>query len=259
VSAGKVEVLHASCKDYFIHAGCKRHITPQLGRGCRNRACQVRSWSFEEAGLDLDTGRWKIGPFAHTCASVVGVSVDPSVVGRDWSPVSSNKARGCCCRTPGDHRAPLQPRRAARRYLLRARGTAVTDSSASREPTPGGPGSGSGLRPGRKRFLCQLPLWFYMYIASASYASYRSGSEIFRSGLDSSPSSQASPVVLYTETHCTSPRLYCRVKEAAPVCHQFSRLLGRCGNYCQYLSASIYLLITPTWYCFAYLSRISGL
>jgi hypothetical protein len=25
-----------------------------------------------------------------------------------------------------------------------------------REPTPGGPGS--GLRPGRKRFLCQLPL-----------------------------------------------------------------------------------------------------
>jgi hypothetical protein len=27
---------------------------------------------------------------------------------------------------------------------------------AQREPTPGGPGS--GLRPGRKRFLCQLPL-----------------------------------------------------------------------------------------------------
>jgi hypothetical protein len=26
---GKVEVLHASCQDYFIHAGCKRHITPQ--------------------------------------------------------------------------------------------------------------------------------------------------------------------------------------------------------------------------------------
>jgi hypothetical protein len=28
-----------------------------------------------------------------------------------------------------------------------------------RESTPGGPGS--GLRPGRNRFLCQLPLWFY--------------------------------------------------------------------------------------------------
>jgi hypothetical protein len=26
------------------------------GGGCRNRACQVRSRSFEEAGLDLDTG-----------------------------------------------------------------------------------------------------------------------------------------------------------------------------------------------------------
>jgi hypothetical protein len=40
-----------------------------------------------------------------------------------------------------------------------------------RELTPGGPGS--GLRPGRKRFLCQLPLWFYIY---ASYSSCRSGS-----------------------------------------------------------------------------------
>jgi hypothetical protein len=31
-----------------------------------------------------------------------------------------------------------------------------------REPTPGGPGS--GLRRGRRRFLCQLPLWFYISI-----------------------------------------------------------------------------------------------
>jgi hypothetical protein len=30
---------------------------------------------------------------------VVGISMEPSVVGRDWSPVSSNKARGYCCRT----------------------------------------------------------------------------------------------------------------------------------------------------------------
>jgi hypothetical protein len=72
------------------------------GGGCRNRACEVRSWGFEEAGLDLEN-RWKNGPFAHTCASVVGVSVGPSVVGRDWSLLSSNKARGCCCRIPGDH------------------------------------------------------------------------------------------------------------------------------------------------------------
>jgi hypothetical protein len=51
-------------------------------------------WTWEQVG---------IGPFAHTRASVVGASVDPSVVGRDWSPASCNKARGYCCRTPGDH------------------------------------------------------------------------------------------------------------------------------------------------------------
>jgi hypothetical protein len=34
-----------------------------------------------------------------------------------------------------------------------------------REPTPGCPGS--GLRPGRKRFLCQLPLGFYIYLHSS--------------------------------------------------------------------------------------------
>jgi hypothetical protein len=62
--------------------------------------------------------------------SVVGVSVGPSVVGLDWSPVFSNKARGYCCRTPGDHLAPLQSRRAARRYL-RVRGTARADSRRS--------------------------------------------------------------------------------------------------------------------------------
>jgi hypothetical protein len=47
--------------------------------------------------------RWKTGPFAHTCTSALGVSVGPPVVGRGWSPVSSNKARGCCCRTTGGH------------------------------------------------------------------------------------------------------------------------------------------------------------
>jgi hypothetical protein len=71
-----------------------------------NKAC-VGGKSFEEAGLGLGAGsRWEIGPwtvFVHTCASVVGVSVDPSVVGRGCSPVSSNKARGYCCRTPGGH------------------------------------------------------------------------------------------------------------------------------------------------------------
>jgi hypothetical protein len=51
-------------------------------------------------------------------------------LGRDWNPVSSNKARGYCCRTPDDHRAPLQPRRAARRYS-RVRSTARADSRKS--------------------------------------------------------------------------------------------------------------------------------
>jgi hypothetical protein len=32
-----------------------------------------------------------------------------------------------------------------------------------REPTPEGPGS--GFRLGRKRLLCQLPLWFYISFA----------------------------------------------------------------------------------------------
>ena len=96
-------------------------------------------------------------PFAHTCASVVGVSMDPSVVGRDWSPASSNKARGYC-----------------QLLLSNSRLQATTESHCSRgvqpggiyayvvhrEPTPGGPES--GLRPGRRRFLCQLRLIAYI-------------------------------------------------------------------------------------------------
>jgi hypothetical protein len=124
------------------------------GGGCRNRACQVRSWSFEGAGT------WA-GPFAHTCASVlVGAPVDPPVVGRDWSPVSSNEAGGYCGQTPGGRRAPLQPGRAARRYLrARRRYLRFARTSVQREPLFGGPGP--GFRPGRRCFPCQLPLWFY--------------------------------------------------------------------------------------------------
>jgi hypothetical protein len=35
-----------------------------VGGGCRNRTCQVRSWSFEEAGLDLENRR-KIADRLH--------------------------------------------------------------------------------------------------------------------------------------------------------------------------------------------------
>jgi hypothetical protein len=73
----------------------------------------------------------KLSFVARWIHRVVGVSVDPPVVGRDWSPVSSNKARGCCCRTPGDHRAPLRPGRATRRCLR------VRQCSASRLPRSG--------------------------------------------------------------------------------------------------------------------------
>jgi hypothetical protein len=135
------EVLHASCKDYFIHAGYKRHITPQ-GAGVATGPVKFVVEALRRlVRLDLETGpgRWEIGPFAHTSASVVGVSVDPSVVGRGWSPASSNKARGYCCRTPGDHRAPLQPGRAAGRYLRARRYSAAL----------GGPGP--GFRPGCRR------------------------------------------------------------------------------------------------------------
>jgi hypothetical protein len=134
------------------------------GGGCRNRACQVRSWSSEEAGgLDLEN-RWKIGPFAHTCASVVGVSVEPPVVGRDWSPVSSNKARGCCCRTPGGHRAPLQPRRTA--FLV----FTCTWSSADQPRR-----SGVGLAP-RPPQVLPMPqrAWFYICLLSKTHVGQQS-------------------------------------------------------------------------------------
>jgi hypothetical protein len=94
------EVLHASRCLGLLYPRRLQKTYHAAGGGCRNRACQVRSWSSEEAGLGLEN-RWKIGPFAHTYACICGGDLDvkPSVVGRDWSPVSSNKARGYCCRT----------------------------------------------------------------------------------------------------------------------------------------------------------------
>jgi hypothetical protein len=86
------------CRTHRVRTTLPTPVEKYMSR----RRGRVRSWSFEEAGLDLEN-RWKIGSFAHTCASVVGVSVGPSVVGRGWSPVSSNKARDYCCRTTVDH------------------------------------------------------------------------------------------------------------------------------------------------------------
>jgi hypothetical protein len=89
------------------------------------------------------------------------ISMEPSVVGRDrdWSPVSSNKARGCCCRTSC---RPLSP------IAAEARSPAVFAHIAyvvHREPTPGLPEvrgwAGAGAAGASFLFLCQLPLWFW--------------------------------------------------------------------------------------------------
>jgi hypothetical protein len=127
----------------FSHAGCKGHITPR-GAGVATGPVNFVVSALRRLDWTCAGGRWEIGPFAHTCASVLAWvsrwarrSLSVVVLGHDWSPVSSNKARGCCCRTPGGYRAPLQPRRAARRYL-RTRGTSRADFRRS----------GVGLAPG---------------------------------------------------------------------------------------------------------------
>jgi hypothetical protein len=77
---------HASCPvGGQGHKGRRRTGDPAAGGGRRS----ARGGGTNGGG----------GPAARTCASVVGISMEPPVVGRDWSPVSSNKARGCCCQT----------------------------------------------------------------------------------------------------------------------------------------------------------------
>jgi hypothetical protein len=104
--------------------------------------------------------RWKIGPFAHTCASVMGVSAGPPVVGRDWSPVYYNIARGYCCRTPGGHRAPphcsrgVQP---GRRHLR-------TQKIASRSPE----GRGRAYRAPRPQFASHTSYRFIFLFSRKS-------------------------------------------------------------------------------------------
>jgi hypothetical protein len=131
------------------------------GGGCRNRACQVRSWSFEEAGLDLDTGgrldrlhirvhlRW-VSRWARRLLVVTGARcplTKPVVTAVEQQAATEpHCSRGA------------QPGGICDVYVVQ------------RGPTPGGgPGSGSGLRPApRPQALpgCQLPLplWFWFYI-----------------------------------------------------------------------------------------------
>jgi hypothetical protein len=121
------------------------------GGRCRNRACQVRSWSSEGAGLGLGTGGrldrlyirvhlWWVSRWIRRLLVVTGARcplTKPVVTAVELQA------------TTEPHCSRQWPRRAARRYL-RIRGTPRAD--------PGGPGS--GVRRGRRRSLCQLPLWF---------------------------------------------------------------------------------------------------
>jgi hypothetical protein len=101
---------------------------PQLGAAGRDS--MVWAWRTEIRWLE-DTG-WAVCTYVCICGGpggCLGVSVDPSVVGRDWSPASFNKARPWLLLS-NSRRPPspkLQPRRAARRYL-RVRGTSRDDS-----------------------------------------------------------------------------------------------------------------------------------
>jgi hypothetical protein len=119
------------------------------GGGCRNRACQVCSWGFEEAGLDMDTGGrlgrlhirvhlWWESRWSRRLLVVTGARC----------PLTKPVVTAVELRV--DHRAPWQPRRAARRYLR------ICRYIASRLPEVWG--------------------WAGAGAASASYASYRSDS-----------------------------------------------------------------------------------
>jgi hypothetical protein len=71
-AVANVEVLHASWLNYLILAGwLLKTYHAAGGLTCRNWACQVRSWGFGEAGLDLDSHRREIGPFARTWTSPI--------------------------------------------------------------------------------------------------------------------------------------------------------------------------------------------
>jgi hypothetical protein len=103
------------------------------GGGCRNRACQVRSWSSEAAGLDLPGNRWERRLLVVT---------------------------GARCPLTKPAVAAVELRATAEPHCSRGvQPGGMCVHVVQHEPTPGGPGS--GLRRGRKCLLCQLPLWLY--------------------------------------------------------------------------------------------------
>jgi hypothetical protein len=118
---------------------------------CRNRACQVRSCSFEEPGLDLETGG-RLDRL-HICVHLWWVSrwIRRLLV-----------VTGARCPLTKPVVAAVELQATTEPHCSRGvQPGGIYVYVVQREPTPGGPGS--GLRPGRKRFLCQLPLWFYIF------------------------------------------------------------------------------------------------
>ena len=124
------------------------------GGGCRNRACQVRSWSFEGAGLDLETG----GRLDRLHMRV-----------HLWWVSRSRWIRRLLVVTGA--RCPL-----TKPVVTAVELQATTEPHCSRGVQPGGiyayvvhcepalGGPGSGLRRGRKRFLCQPAAALILYI-----------------------------------------------------------------------------------------------
>jgi hypothetical protein len=138
LSAGKVEVLHASCYDYFIHAGCTRHITPQAGAGVATEpvkfvvgALRRLDWTWKTGGrldrLHIRVHLWWVSRWTRRLLVVTGARCPLT------KPVVTAAVELQATTEPHCSRG-VQP---ARRYL-RARGTSRADSRRS----------GVGLAPG---------------------------------------------------------------------------------------------------------------
>jgi hypothetical protein len=121
------------------------------GGRCRNRACQVRSWSSEEAGWTaLGTGgSGRLGRL-HIRVHLWWVS---------WWTRRLLVVTGAQCPLTKPAVAAVEQQATTEPHCSRARRAACSPAvftcmSVQRELTPGGPGS--GLRPGRRRSPSQL-------------------------------------------------------------------------------------------------------
>jgi hypothetical protein len=159
VSAGKVAGGAARIVLGLLYPRRLQMTYHAAGGRCRNRACQVRSWSSEEAGwtawlgtggrsgrLHIRVHLWWVSRWTRRLLVVTGARcplTKPAVTAVEQQATTEpHCSRG------------VQP-------------GGICVYVVQREPTPGG--TGWGLCPGRRRFPCQLPLWFfYIYTALSS-------------------------------------------------------------------------------------------